>query len=274
VLDMISGAALRGVDKAVKIDRDELPAIKEVDAFPSAEQHPHLDPARVAVYGSSEAPRVLEVSAERPDQLFDLLTAKILQISKPQGGRVPRGAVQEVVENLIHADCRQIVVSILEKGSVIRVSDQGPGITDKKKALQHGFTTATAAHQNYIKGVGSGLPVAARLVESLGGSLTVEDNLDRGTVITLSAGAAGASSTEAGSILPALSKRQKKVFFIIVEMGAVGPSQIAAELSVGLSTAYRDVQALEELGLVTSDGRGKRSLTELGVQSLDSIIHS
>jgi hypothetical protein len=258
----------------VKIDRDELPAIKQMESFPATEEHPHLEPARVAVYDSAQAPGVIEVSAERPDELFDLLTTRVLQITRPKGGRVPRDAVKEVVENLIHADCRQVVVSILEKGNVIKVSDQGPGIADKNKALRHGFTTAGKVHRNYIKGVGSGLPVAAGLMESLGGSLTIEDNLGCGTVITMSVQEQGGSPAKTESIFPQLSKRQKKVFFIIVEMGAVGPSQVASELSVGLSTAYRDVQALEGLGLIRSDERGKRSLTDLGVRSLDSIIHS
>jgi Mn-dependent DtxR family transcriptional regulator len=58
----------------------------------------------------------------------------------------------------------------------------------------------------------------------------------------------------------------------VMELGAAGPSAVARELSVGLSTAYRDLASLEEAGLIVADESGKRALTERGVTLLDSIL--
>jgi DNA-binding IclR family transcriptional regulator len=59
-----------------------------------------------------------------------------------------------------------------------------------------------------------------------------------------------------------------------MELGAVGPSVVSRELSVGLSTAYRDLSALEAAGLIASDDSGKRVLTALGITSLDHVLSS
>jgi DeoR/GlpR family transcriptional regulator of sugar metabolism len=64
------------------------------------------------------------------------------------------------------------------------------------------------------------------------------------------------------------------VFFIIIELGAVGPSRIAKELSVGLSTVYRDLGALEKAGLIRSGSNGRRLMTDMGLKSVDLIIDS
>ncbi|GAG73600.1 unnamed protein product, partial [marine sediment metagenome] len=85
--------------------------------------------------------------------------------------------IKEIVENLIHANFNEVVVSIYKDGNVIRISDQGPGITDKKKAILPGFTTAKEDMKRYIRGVGSGLPIAKESIELSGGSMNIDDNL-------------------------------------------------------------------------------------------------
>jgi Mn-dependent DtxR family transcriptional regulator len=57
-----------------------------------------------------------------------------------------------------------------------------------------------------------------------------------------------------------------------MELGSAGPSIVARELAVGLSTAYRDLASLEEAGLIVADESGKRALTERGVTLLDTIL--
>jgi len=41
---------------------------------------------------------------------------------------------------------------------------------------------------------------------------------------------------------------------------------------VGLSTAYRDLEQLTLLGLISADEAGKRILTNLGVRCLDALL--
>jgi Mn-dependent DtxR family transcriptional regulator len=71
---------------------------------------------------------------------------------------------------------------------------------------------------------------------------------------------------------PRLLDRQKQVLSLVMELGSAGPSVVARELSVGLSTAYRDLASLEDAGLIVADESGKRALTERGVSLLDTIL--
>ncbi|HET6350633.1 MAG TPA: ATP-binding protein [Coriobacteriia bacterium] len=67
-----------------------------------------------------------------------------------------------------------------------------------------------------------------------------------------------------------LTTRQKQVMALVLESGSAGPSVVSRELGVGLSTAYRDLASLEDLGLIVSDG-GKRRLTEEGLSLLGGL---
>ena len=89
------------------------------------------------------------------------------------------------MENLLHACFRDVVVTILDDGHTIRISDHGPGVDDKDRAFLPGFTTATAEQRLIIRGVGSGLPLARDSLQLLRGVLTVEDNLGGGAVFTI-----------------------------------------------------------------------------------------
>jgi len=233
--------------------------------------------ARVAIYDSIlAAPRVDDVRAGSPRDLIEALSETVYDLAHRAGGTAPYTVIREVVENLIHADFQEIVVSVLDNGSTVRFADQGPGISDKDRAVRPGFTTATASMKDYIRGVGSGLPIVSEFLSREGGSLVLEDNLGRGTVVTLSLDPAVAPpapemveelSTPAVDLtedVPPLSLRQKKVLSLVMELGEVGPTLVSKELAVGLSTAYRDLASLEEFDLIEGDESGKRVLTTKG----------
>ena len=233
--------------------------------------------ARLAIYDTfMAAPRVVELNSRDYDDFINLLATKTYQYSKEVGGNVPYTILREAIENLIHAYFRDIVISIYNNGNTVRISDQGPGIKNKDKACEPGFSTATADMKQYIKGVGSGLPIIRETISFLGGAIEVEDNLDTGTVITLSVPQKATAENRESTPVPAdieLNKRQKQVLFLIMEIGSAGPSKIAAELGIGLSTAYRDLIYLEEKSLISSDEQGKRVLTLLGIEYLDDILN-
>lgn len=233
--------------------------------------------ARLAIYDSlMTAPRTVELNASDFDEFINLLATKTYQSSKEVGGNMPYTVIREIIENLIHAYFKEIVISILDNGNTVRISDQGPGIKNKDKAFEPGFSTATTDMKIFIKGVGSGLPIAREAMSFLGGVLTVEDNLDKGTVITLSVPSNTNKRNERYSeFIPTdieLNKRQKQVLLLAMELGSVGPSKIAGELGVSLSTAYRDLIYLQEKSLISSDEQGKRVLTSLGIEYLDEIL--
>ncbi len=251
--------------------------------------------ARVAIYDAAgAAPRVEDITASSPREYIESIAARVYELARSLGGPVPYTVVREVAENLIHAGFAEPVVSIMDGGHTIRFADQGPGIPDKKKALMPGFTTASSAMKDVIRGVGSGLPIVKEFLSVSGGGLVIEDNLDRGTVVTVSARSAhpeetaplpaslhhSQAATDHASLLdadfepfsarPRLTTRQKQVLALVLESGSAGPSMVSRELGVGISTAYRDLASLEETGLIVAED-GKRSLTPDGLSYLSSM---
>lgn len=279
--------------------------------------------ARVAVYDApGSPPEVEDVGPARAREYIEQLSQRIFYLSQGRGGRVPYTVIREVTENLLHAGFAEPVISILDQGSTIRFSDQGPGITDKERVVLPGFTTATSEMKNIIRGVGSGLPLVHDFLSVSGGSLSIEDNLAGGCVVTVrhglspETGAGGTGDADSAALLatPAarpnpssssssakrpvmeatqadrcvplpslfdpepshalrLSTRQKHVLALVLETGNAGPSIVSKELGVGLSTAYRDLASLEELGLISSSS-GKRTATEKGSALIRSLMSS
>lgn len=258
--------------------------------------------ARVAVYEApGSAPRVEDIEPGPVGQYIEALTTRVYELAKQAGGAIPYTAIREVSENFIHADFAEPVVSIMAGGMIIRFADQGPGIPDKQRAVMPGFTTASGDMKLHIRGVGSGLPIVNDFLTFSGGSLEIEDNLGTGSVVTLSAkasptesessslssmvargespssfvnhGGPGLAQEQLQVMKPSLrlSTRQKQVLALVMESGSAGPSLVAKELGVGISTAYRDLASLEDVGLITSDG-GKRTLTDQGLTYIDDLI--
>src|SRR5690348_205641 len=110
---------------------------------------------RLAVYDSLLAPpQVVSLSAEDFNELVGELASKTHSYARERGGKIPFVVIRELVENLIHAYFHNAVVTIMDDGNTIRISDQGPGIRDKDRAFLPGFTTATREMRQFIKGVG------------------------------------------------------------------------------------------------------------------------
>ena len=100
--------------------------VATADGSPAA---PHGSAApRIAVYDTlTSPPRVLTVEAEDVPALIASLAEKTYHACREQGGQVPYTVINELIENLIHAYFRDLVVTILDGGQVIRIADHGPG---------------------------------------------------------------------------------------------------------------------------------------------------
>lgn len=162
---------------------DFSPEVKKIKGL-----HHTIEPprAQLAVYDSLLAPpRVSTLEAGSIKDFLNVLSVKTYEAVKNLGSALPFVVIREIIENLIHADFKEPVISVLESGTKICISDQGKGIPDKEKALQPGFSTAERWQKSYIRGVGSGLPVAKEILMASGGKILIEDNLNHGTVITL-----------------------------------------------------------------------------------------
>ena len=241
---------------------------------------------KVAVYLRSGEPEVSEVWAASPQAASAKFSKLVTEKVKALGGRVPEEALRELIENLIHAEFRGVVISVLEEGNVVRISDKGPGIERKERAFEFGFSGAALEVVQEIRGIGAGLGIARAAAEKVGGTVTIEDNLGGGTVATVSVGEDTHSPNvekPALSSVPQkkypdavpqmnISERQQKVLITVLECGEVGPSTVAEKLEISISTAYRDLSVLEEHGLIFGTDSGKRETTPLGVDLVEAIV--
>lgn len=242
---------------------------------------------KVAVYPKDGEPEVSEVSAASPHAAIRKFLGIVMEEVRASGGGVPEEALRELIDNLIHAGFRGVVISVLEEGNVVRISDRGPGIEQKERVFEFGFSGATPEAIREIRGVGAGLGIARAAAEKVGGTVTIEDNIGGGTVATVLVDKTALRSRPAQP--PAISltsqrkypdavprmnisERQQKVLITVLECGEVGPSTVAEKLEISVSTAYRDLSVLEEHGLVIGTDSGKRTITPLGRDVVESLI--
>lgn len=144
--------------------------------------------ARIALYDDLlSAPRVTEVTPAPTGEFIDKLSTSVYEQAKASGGTIPYTVIREVSENFIHARFNEATVSILNGGNTIRFSDQGPGIPCKDRVQLPGFSSAIEPMKRYIRGVGSGLPIVREYLDYTGGTISIEDNLGAGSVVTISA---------------------------------------------------------------------------------------
>ena len=234
--------------------------------------------ARIAVLDAVDvAPRIVIVAPQPIRSYVDELTQTTYHLAKEQGGAIPFMVIREVVENLIHAYFTDPVVTILPGGNTIRFSDRGPGIQSKERALEYGTTTATEEMKRYIRGVGFGLPYVRNFMDEHGGTLSVEDNLSGGTIVTLSLGVARTEGARAeardgsprtgeptlAESLPDLSQNERDIVCYLAKHHDVGPKELMAAYGSSAPTWSRRLSSLERKGIVEKVGQ-KRRLTPLG----------
>lgn len=247
--------------------------------------------ARIASYDTLlSAPRIIEIPALPIRDFIAQITTKTYELSHALGGDIPYTVIQEVAENYIHADFMEPVISILDKGNTITFADQGPGIQYKDKAQIPGFTSATHAMKHYIRGVGSGLPIVKEYLTTSGGQLKIEDNLENGTVVTISLveeyRETGPESPIAASRQPSfakprfssqqqrISERENLIMGLFHQYEEIGQTDIKNLLGISAGTATRTLELLEKRGWITSNSSRKRVLTREGYDYLhrkDSI---
>lgn len=241
--------------------------------------------ARIALYDDLlSSPQVIEIPPAETTDFIGKLSAEIYERAKGMGGNIPFSVIKQVTENFIHADFREIVVSILNGGNTIRFADQGPGINDKQRAQLPGFSSATNEMKKYIDGVGSGLPIVREYLDIKNGVLTLDDNLNGGSVVTLSLNNSSfsyleqintsqnsnisnnpvsAQTTAVSMVASSVSTRGKQILELFRSDNTLGVQDISTMTGIPLSSTHSELRKLEESGLIEKIGK-KRILTEVG----------
>ena len=252
--------------------------------------------ARIAVYDDkSAAPRVVLVEPKDVRSYLDEIAATVNQLAHEQGGKIPFMVMREIVENFIHARFVAPTISIMDNGNTIRFSDQGPGIKEKNRALEFGTSSATEEMKLFIRGVGFGLPYAQQYMVEKGGSLTLEDNISGGTIVTLSTRRSKDAhiqtlptqeNTEEASVnheeqlisralhtvpqqpvtqLPnlVLTDRAKLVLQYLSEHEWVGATELTSAYGLSTPTWSRELKSLVNIGIIGKIGQ-KYKLTTIG----------
>ena len=252
--------------------------------------------ARIAVYDDkSAAPRVVLVEPKDVRSYLDEIAATVNQLAHEQGGKIPFMVMREIVENFIHARFVAPTISIMDNGNTIRFSDQGPGIKEKNRALEFGTSSATEEMKSFIRGVGFGLPYAQQYMVEKGGSLTLEDNISGGTIVTLSTRrskdahiqtlptqedteeapinheeqsiptASHTVSQQPVTQLPnlVLTDRAKLVLQYLSEHEWVGATELTSAYGLSTPTWSRELKSLVNIGIIGKIGQ-KYKLTTIG----------
>ncbi len=231
--------------------------------------------ARIAFYDDMKsAPRVTKIDPAPTNSFIENLTTTVYNQAKQAGGSISYTIIREVSENFIHAKFKDIVVSILDDGNTIRFADQGPGIEEKEKAQQPGFTSATEQMTDYIRGVGSGLPIVRDYIDERHGTITIEDNLRAGSVVTISLREKQATPAQhqqpqpnpAASFVPLqpISDKEKQILLAISRQGIAGITELSQQTGFAPSTTHSLLSKLEQAGLIEKTSGKKRTLTEIG----------
>jgi len=250
---------------------------------------------RIAVHEERIAPpRVILVDETDPRRFMREMCNRSFELAQSLGGVLPRVLFKELLDNLIHAGFQDPVITLSDRGNSLTVGDHGDGISSPEHAIQLGFSTGTRFLRNYIRGVGSGLPLVKEIIEKMGGSLVIDRNLHRGALLRVTLNTTQLDKLEAQGIpsldqqsfrftsRPSLSSsftedvilsdREKHVLLLLGETETVGPSKVAKELDISLSTAHRDLARLERRSLLQSLPNGKKRLTEKGMGQLELLF--
>ncbi len=95
--------------------------------------------------------------------------------------RVVVAAYEAEVNVVAHADKGKILFDVDTTYVKIRVEDEGPGIPDIEKAMQEGFSTASAKVREMGFGAGMGLPNIKKNADKL----TVTSEIRKGTQLEI-----------------------------------------------------------------------------------------
>lgn len=221
-------------------------------------------PARIALYDNLKtAPRVIQIQGAPTHEYIERIASLTYKHAKEAGGVIPYTVIREVSENFIHARFQEIVVSIMDDGNTIRFADQGPGISNKDLIQEPGFSSATEPMKRYIRGVGSGLPIVREYLDTTHGYIEIEDNINKGSVVTISLVASRSIHDDQPENIPDLTENEEKILKALLPDLVLGITDMNRLTEVPVASIHSAFSKMEEQGLVEKVNK-KRTLTAFG----------
>ena len=223
--------------------------------------------ACIAIYDTmTSTPQIIQIPGGPTHEFIEDIASITYRESQQRGGSVPYTVIREVTENFIHANFKEPVVSIFDQGNTIRFADQGPGIQDKERAQEPGFTSASEPMKKYIRGVGSGLPLVKEVLGFSHGTIKIEDNINTGSVVTISLirDLEDKERLEAEDI-PSLTNNDKKVIQCLLPHKELRVTDIHNETGLAPGSIHAACKKLETASLIERVDK-KRRLTNKGIQ--------
>ena len=167
-----------------KADHQDETADENVEPFDYTHVHAV---ARIALYDDlRSAPRVTEIHPAPTAEFIESLASKFMKQAKNAGGpfRTPSSAKYRKTSSTRvspRLPCPSWTRAIPSVSPTMC-----PGIPYKDQAQIPGFTSAVEPMKHYIRGVGLGLPIVKEYLDFSHGTITIEDNLGTGAVVTIS----------------------------------------------------------------------------------------
>lgn len=223
--------------------------------------------AVVAIYDTLQStPQIVQIPGGPTHQFIEDIASTTYKEAQQRGGMIPYTVIREVAENFIHANFNEPVVSIFDRGNTIRFADQGPGIKDKERAQEPGFTSASEPMKKYIRGVGSGLPLVKEVLGFSHGTIKIEDNINHGSVVTISLlrdldAHPSAESTD----IPSLTKNDKAILQALLPHEKLGITEMNSLTGIPNATIHKSFEKLEQAGILQKIQK-KRQLTDEGTR--------
>ena len=223
-------------------------------------------PARIAIYENlKSAPRVIQIEGSATHEYIERIASLTYKYAKEEGGSIPYTVIREVSENFIHAHFQDVIVSIMDSGNTIRFADQGPGITNKELVQEPGFSSATEPMKRYIRGVGSGLPIVKDYLDTTHGYIEIEDNINKGSVVTISLVAPRSVHNSQQHDIPELTENEQRILQALLPDKALGVTDTNRETGIPVASIHTAFSKMEAMGLIEKNNK-KRSLTIFGEQ--------
>ena len=185
--------------KIDKIMEQSQRAYSLIQTLRKLEEMGNVPPDQIEIIDLRTAISTVEdtVRAEYPAKSFTInYEIPRLERIPVRGGNWVEDVILKVVENAVmHSSKESVAIEIKvapikdESGRSfweVEISDNGPGIDDNQKEL---LVTPLTITRRDFNGVGSSLPLCSSILQSLGGSLKIEDRIlscpDQGTKIVI-----------------------------------------------------------------------------------------